>query len=515
MLNTWLIIAGFTLSAGTGGAFTIALPSVTPAELRSLDQPETTSTNAVVRLIVKPIISQWPEIKRFYTNHNIRVVKTLSSIGNFQIVEVPVVKSNLFELPETLKLFSSIESGITPSFDVRPDGTRAIGYGRAVSLPTSDPLFAFSEDHFVPYDSSTAVKTFQWSITNSGQSIQAYQRFQDAWVPYLGRQPEPAGTNASLHVAEAWQIRDNAKGIRLCIIDSGIAENNPDLPLDSVLLHDAGGDPVCFSASSTSRLSGSPMNITSNVLADIFDRSGHGTEMAGLACAVRDNGIGISGIAPGADLLVARMASFSLDEAIASIDWAIENKADVINCSWGFDVDSPVLRSAIEAAEHAEIVLVCAVLNAPFDYDTGVEDYPARYKRSPLYYGGFGNIAAVCSTMSDDRLFPGGTGWGKNTVDFGAPGRRLPTTGIGSLPFKSVSGTSVATAQVSACLAILKAEYPAESAAGLIDRLLQSADPVPSLAETTISGGRVNLHKALLFGRSVSKPGMLRFSFVH
>jgi hypothetical protein len=55
----------------------------------------------------------------------------------------------------------------------------------------------------------------------------------------------------------------------------------------------------------------------------------------------------------------------------------------------------------------------------------------------------------------------------------------------------------MAAPQVSGALALLMAKYPAENYLEIIQRLFNATDPLPALAGKCVTGGRLNLRKAL------------------
>jgi subtilisin family serine protease len=104
--------------------------------------------------------------------------------------------------------------------------------------------------------------------------------------------------------------------------------------------------------------------------------------------------------------------------------------------------------------------------------------------------------------MEAGQILTGGAAYGKNTVDFGAPGRRLPTTSHDlSIPYVFASGTSVATAETSGCVAILKHAFPNENYRALIGRLYSGIEPAieGDLLTNTICTGYLNLFKAIQY----------------
>lgn len=98
------------------------------------------------------------------------------------------------------------------------------------------------------------------------------------------------------------------------------------------------------------------------------DPENHGTACAGVACA--DGVVGASGVAPKAKLLPIRLASNlgSMQEAKA-FEWAMNNGADVISCSWGppdgkwFQPSDPVHNRVVAIPASTRLAIDNAVQN--------------------------------------------------------------------------------------------------------------------------------------------------------
>lgn len=115
----------------------------------------------------------------------------------------------------------------------------------------------------------------------------------------------------------AWEI-SRGEGIKIALIDSGVQKDHPDL--EDNIFTDSSYD--CYTQTSPSV---------------IWDK--HGTEVAGIAAAVRNNDYPIVGVAPESKLMVVshklQLAPGVSAELADGISWAWQNGADVINCSWG------------------------------------------------------------------------------------------------------------------------------------------------------------------------------------
>lgn len=106
------------------------------------------------------------------------------------------------------------------------------------------------------------------------------------------------------------------------------------------------------------------------------DGNVHGTHVAGIAAAITDNGVGIAGIAPEADLLAVKVldstGSGTFEDVADGIIWSTDNGADVINLSLGGLQGHQVLAELgelddiIEAVEYANsqgVLVVAAAGN--------------------------------------------------------------------------------------------------------------------------------------------------------
>jgi hypothetical protein len=341
--------------------------------------------------------------------------------------------------------------------------------GDVQTLP-NNPLFVYNPSSLIPWEGSPSVYsrcTYEWFADNTGQNLGLY--CNGCYVSLV-----QANTNASIHLAEAWQAYGNSGGVLVAVVDTGVNYNHPDL------------QGVCVNQSPA-----------------IMDTLGHGTEMAGVIAATSGNGFGITGVVPGCRLLIENAGGLTRSEAMVPgmLD-AITNHARVICCAWGFSDNNPDLLAAFQLAQSNGIICVCAALNSPVDYNqASVLDYPIKWRKTASNPTGLDNLIAVTSTMPDDTILGGGAAWGSDYIDFGAPGYAIPTTGydIKNYPYIYGNGTSIAAAITTGCVAFTEASYPEENYHQIIERLRQSVDLGVGLVTNTISTGRLNVYNALNF----------------
>lgn len=214
---------------------------------------------------------------------------------------------------------------------------------------------------------------------------------------------------------DIWNAATGA-GVRVGIIDTGIDTNHGDLKV-------WGG--VSYVARVPS----------------YKDDNGHGTHVSGTIAALNNN-IGVVGVAPAAQLYAIKVldkrGSGYLSSVVQGINWAIDNKMDVINMSLGANTGSLTLEEALLAAKQANIIAVSAAGN-----DGAAVDFPGAYP-SNLAIGAIdiNNLIAYFSSRGPE-------------IDFVAPGVNINSTYMGNT-YKSLSGTSMATPHIAGLAALYK-----------------------------------------------------------
>ncbi|MCD0485124.1 S8 family serine peptidase [Streptacidiphilus sp. ASG 303] len=205
------------------------------------------------------------------------------------------------------------------------------------------------------------------------------------------------------------------------------------------------------------------------------DELGHGTEMAGLIAGHghgpggRD---GVMGLAPRAKILPVKvhLAKDTLDlssqdtRVADAIRYAVDHGAKVINMSLGGAGGGSDERAAVRYAVDHDVVLVASTGNNGFDR----VEYPA----------------AVPGVVAVGAVDVRGDVWEKSNrgseVTLVAPGVHVPhAKNTGPAAYNMGSGTSDATAYVSAVAALVRAKYPQLTAGQVITRLIRSAVAPP------------------------------------
>ncbi|EIM07328.1 extracellular alkaline serine protease [Planococcus antarcticus DSM 14505] len=221
------------------------------------------------------------------------------------------------------------------------------------------------------------------------------------------------------------------KGVKIAIIDSGINSKHPDLKV-------AGG--VSKVANSSA----------------FTDGNGHGTHVAGVIGA-QNNSIGIVGVAPDSQLYSVKVLSANgigtLEGVVAGIQWAIDQKVDIINMSLTTVNNDQTLRDITKKAYEAGILIVAASGN---ERESGLYSdvlYPAR----------FPSVIAVGSVSQLNKLsYFSNYGASQELV---APGENILSSFVDSLStsqddYAISEGTSVASPFAAGTFAQYMEAYP-------------------------------------------------------
>ncbi len=309
---------------------------------------------------------------------------------------------------------------------------------------------------------------------------------------------QPGGIQAQ----SAWNTTLGSRDVVVGILDSGIDATHPDLIANLW----------------TNRLGIGGCAVRHPWLQHLHeactssDQYGHGTHVAGIVGAVGNNRIGITGVAPRVSLMSLAMLNQhgdgSIAGAIAAIDWAIQAKSAgsnlrVLSASWGGTGFSQALTDAIRRAGNAGILFVAAAGNDSLDIE-----------RDPIYpcAVGLANVICVAASQGNDQL-AGFSDFGRAHVDLAAPGENvLSTVPRGVVPecgqsiYCPLDGTSMAAPMVTGAAVLVLSAAPSMSVAALRARLVGSVDPVPSLANKVVTGGRLNVCKAVPGLRQATPP---------
>ncbi|WP_316840569.1 S8 family peptidase [Pedobacter gandavensis] len=269
----------------------------------------------------------------------------------------------------------------------------------------------------------------------------------------------------------------------------------------------------------------------------------HGSHVAGIIGATRNNSIGINGVANCIKIMVIRVVpeGDERDKDVANaIRYAVDNGAKVINMSFGkgYKWDKEIVDEAVKYAEKKGVLLVHAAGNDNLNIDKE-ENYPNKYYDSPelrTYKARIDKFAAKtisfhplngrvsrqnlgksslkmninddidslkfslphaenwievgASTYKNDAsLKTSFSNYGKYSVDVFAPGFMINSTIPGSL-YEELDGTSMAAPVVSGLAALILSYYPDLTAVQVREIILKSVSKVVQKVKLVNSKGQ-------------------------
>ena len=229
----------------------------------------------------------------------------------------------------------------------------------------------------------------------------------------------------AIGMEEAWRSGLTGKGVVVAIVDSGLSGSTMDIDQSRILpgKNCVGGTGV-------------------------DDTLGHGTFVAGIIGATKDNGVGIAGIAPG--VTIVPIKCYATDETdfaaqAAGIYAAVdEYHCDILNISAGDPEIVPEVEAAIRHALDEGVIVVAAAGNSG--------------DKQLLYPASYDGVISVSNVGRD--LMLSATSNKNDHVWVTAPGREIVS--LGRLPFtvKMSSGTSFSAPVVAGVAALLKEAFP-------------------------------------------------------
>lgn len=250
----------------------------------------------------------------------------------------------------------------------------------------------------------------------------------------------------------------------------------------------------------------------------------HGTHVAGIIAAMRDNSLGIKGIANNVKIMILRAVpnGDERDKDVANaIRYAVDNGATIINMSFGkyYSPDKKQVDEAVKYAQSKDVLLIHAAGNESKDNDVELS-FPSRELLSGETAPNWIQVGAS-AYKKGDNLVGSFSNYGHKKVDLFAPGVDIYST-VPDSKYISESGTSMASPSTAGVAALIRSYFPELKAEEVKSLLMKTVLPysgkvnVPGLrkpkglrkkktkaikkkvSEICISGGFVNANNAVM-----------------
>lgn len=351
-----------------------------------------------------------------------------------------------------------------------------------LSFLRSEPIVA-AADFDAPLTplsiSEDAYSDSQWGLHNTGSY---------SYIADMNTSTVLSTEDIDMNIPEAWELygelASSCRQVVVAVIDTGVDTNHPDLsaniwtnpgeiPGDGIdndnngFIDDTqgwdfynGDNTVCHYAED-------------GVHTLLSDNDDHGTHVAGIIAAVKDNGIGIAGVASCADIKIMSLkihggknGSGTIANAVRAIRYATAMNADICNISWGTSNTNTALEEAIR---QSDMLFVCAAGNSGTN-NNSAPVYPASYTLDNILSVTFIDASGKLSKKSN---------YGTSTVDLAAPGIHIYSTCVGG--YVSLSGSSMAAPHAAGVAALLYSFGDNLYPSNIKEIITETVKPVASL----------------------------------
>ncbi|NJW53801.1 S8 family peptidase [Salinimicrobium oceani] len=247
----------------------------------------------------------------------------------------------------------------------------------------------------------------------------------------------------------------------------------------------------------------------------------HGTHVAGIIAAERNNNTGIDGVANNVEIMVLRAVpdgdEYDKDIALA-IRYAVDNGASIINTSFGkyFSTHPEWVRDAIKYADKNDVLIVNAAGNEGINLDQNAVYPNDQDPKNPQEISENFLTVGALNYKYGSGLIAGFSNFGKTNVDVFAPGTKIWSTTPNN-EYEYLQGTSMAAPAVAGIAAMIRSYFPKlsdyevkrvimESGLSTNATVIIGGEPsnTKRFSELSTSGKMANLYNALIMADKIS-----------
>ena len=329
---------------------------------------------------------------------------------------------------------------------------------------TDDPAIEYFEENGAVYLDSKIPNDPYWTEQISGQALWGLNKIQ---------------------MPDAWEYSTGSRNVVVAVIDTGLDRWHQDLQGNIWTNND--------------EIQGNGIDDDNNGYIDDYygwdwvhkhnnpaDDHNHGTHCSGTVGGLGNNGIGVAGVNWQVKIMGLKFLASNnwgwWSDAIAAVKYAADNGAAVSSNSYSGGYSSS-FYDVINYARTKGHLLVAAAGN----HGNSSKEYPCSFDLD--------NIICVGATDWNDQK-TGFSAYGKDNVDLASPGALIIST-LRNNSYGSWAGTSMATPHVAGAAALLKSMKPSISYSEIKSLILSNVDTIPSLEPYFLTGGRLNVKKAI------------------
>ena len=250
----------------------------------------------------------------------------------------------------------------------------------------------------------------------------------------------------------------------------------------------------------------------------------HGTHVGGIVGAVRNNGIGMNGVADNVKLMSVRAVPDGDErdkDVAAAIRYAVDNGARIINMSFGkgFSPEKSLVDEAVRYAAKHDVLLVHAAGNSALDtdeennfpndqYEKKTGFFLFRWLKKPGQAKNWIEVGALSYKKEEDMIAPF-SNYAQENVDIFAPGMRIYAT-LPDNEYQYLQGTSMASPVVAGVAAVLRSYFPTLTAEQVKSIIMESGvfmdeqvkipgkdGEIAAFSTLSVSGKVANLYNAV------------------
>lgn len=303
---------------------------------------------------------------------------------------------------------------------------------------------------------------------------------------------------SDMQIQQTWDV-SQGDGVIVAVIDTGVDVMHPDLTSNIWVNPGEDGQDVNGFDKRSNLVDDDQDGYIDNWMGwnfvednnDARDANGHGTHLAGIIAAQMDNTLGIAGVAPKARIMAVKAldnSGFGTYAQVAeAIIYAVDHGAKVINLGFGGTANSEALLAATDYAYSHNVIVIAAGGN------TGTQTliYPAA------------NPHVISVSALDKDLNVATFSSSSAAIQISAPGVGIYST-MPNSGYASMSGTSMASAQVSGVVSLLAARPQFDTVDKLREALINSALDLGDTGSDIYFGyGLVHAFDALGYGTTL------------